>query len=219
MRNITVRREEPRDYRVVEEITRDAFWNLHSPGCDEHLIVHCLRKHSDFIPELTFVIELEGNIAGGIFYSHSKVVDKNKAEHKTLTFGPVSIAPHLHRQGLGRILISHSIAEAKKLGHRAIIIGGYPYHYQTYGFTGAKKYGISATDGNYYVGILALPLFEGALDNVSGCIHFTEAMETDERELEQFDKGFPQKEKLVKDSQAEFEKVSAKIDTKDYGEI
>jgi len=216
MKNIVIRLEEPRDYLIVEEITRDAFWNLYCPGCNEHLIVHNLRNHADFIAELTFVIEVEGNIAGSIFYSHSKVVDKNGTQHKTITFGPVSISPQLHRQGLGRLLISHSIAEAKRLGHRAIVIGGYPYHYQTYGFVGAKKYGIAMPDGNYYTGIMALPLFDGALDNVSGYICFSEAMETDKSELEAFDESFPKRDKLIVDSQAEFEKASSEIDDNDY---
>jgi hypothetical protein len=30
----------------------EAFWNLHAPGCDEHYLVHIMRKHEDFIPEL-----------------------------------------------------------------------------------------------------------------------------------------------------------------------
>ena len=57
--NIPIRQEQPQDYDTVEQITREAFWNLYRPGCEEHLIVHKLRKHPDFIPELAFVIELE----------------------------------------------------------------------------------------------------------------------------------------------------------------
>lgn len=210
--NITIRNEKPEDYRVVEEITRDAFWNLYVPGAVEHFIAHELRKHPDFIPELTFVIEADGQIVGSILYSYSKVVDADGKEHKTISFGPVSIAPHLHRQGLGRKLISHSIEAAKRAGHRAIIIGGFPYHYKPYGFEGTKKYHISMPDGKYYTGIMALPLFEGALDGVSGCIHFSEGMYPDETKLEKFDSQFPKKEKLVTDSQALFEKAASEID-------
>ena len=213
--NINIRHETPEDYRKVEEVTREAFWNLYCPGCKEHWLVHNLRKHPDCLPELSFLIECDGRIVGSIFYSKSKVVSNDGTETETLTFGPVSILPELHRQGLGRLLISHSIEQAKKLGHRAIIIGGYPYHYHPYGFIGAKKYGICMPDGNYYIGIMAQPLYEGALDGISGT-HFCEALEPDESGLEDFDKLFPAKIKQVQPSQHEFERVSSTIDTNDY---
>lgn len=214
--NMIIRHEEPEDYYPVEQVTREAFWNLYRPGCNEHLIVHCLRKHPDFIPELSFVIEWDGTIAGSIFYSRSTVMDHYGSVYNTITFGPVSISPHLHRRGLGRALITHSISEAKTRGYNAIVIGGYPYHYAPYGFVGAKKYGISLPDGNYYTGIMALPLLDGALDKISGSIHFSKALEPDENTLEEFDKQFPQKEKQITKSQTEFENAVSKIDDRDF---
>ena len=56
----TIRLERPCDYRTVETITREAFWNLSVPGCDEHYYVHVMRSHADFIPELDFVLEVGG---------------------------------------------------------------------------------------------------------------------------------------------------------------
>ncbi len=214
--NITVRNEEPRDYHTVEQITRDAFWNLYRPGCDEHYVYHNLRKHGDYIPELTFVIELDGEIAGSIIYSRLKVVDGDGKEHPAISFGPVSVAPHLHRRGLGRRLITHSIQRAKELGYNAIIIGGFPYHYHIYGFEGTKKYGISMPDGKYYTGIMALPLYEGALDGISGRVYFSEGMYPDESGFEEYDRRFPEKEKKVTESQALFEKAVAEIDESAY---
>lgn len=175
-----------------------------------------MREHPDFISKLSFVIELDGEIAGSIFYSHSKIVDNDGNEHQTITFGPVSTLPHLHRKGLGRALITYSIEEAKRQGYNAIIIGGYPYHYATYGFEGAKKFGICLPDGNYYTGIMALPLFHGALDNVKGCVYFSEALEPDESELVEFEKKFPHKEKAIAKSQIEFEKAVSEIDDRSF---
>lgn len=210
--NITIRQETPADYKKVEEITREAFWNLYCPGCNEHLIVHKMRSHSDFIPELSFVIELDNEIVGSIFYTHSKVIAEDGTVHPTITFGPVSILPKYHRQGLGRALITHSIEVAKERGYKAILIGGYPYHYETYGFKGAKTYNISMPDGQFYKGIMALPLYEGALDDISGALFFSEVFETDGEELEVFDKSFPAKEKKVQESQQEFEVASMELD-------
>ncbi|WP_086347216.1 GNAT family N-acetyltransferase [Candidatus Enterococcus clewellii] len=214
--NITIRREEEKDYRIVEEITREAFWNLYFPGAVEHLVVHSIRKHPDFIPELSFVIELDNKIIGSILYSRAKVIDKNGVEHPIITFGPVSIAPKYHRQGFGRMLIEHSLDEAKKLGFNAIILGGFTYHYHPYGFIGTKKYNITMPDGKFYTGVMALPLFEGALDGINGSVHFSKAMYPDESILEEFDKTFPPKEKKVLPHQLAFEKAASEIDDHDY---
>lgn len=211
-----IRHETADDYYIVENVTREAFWNLYKPGCEEHLIVHKLREHPDYIPELSFVIEENDEIIGSIFYSHSKVLEENGKEHKTITFGPVSILPKYHRQGFGRKLILHSIEEAKKLGYSAIIIGGFPYHYQCYGFVGAKKYGISMPDKEFYTGIMALPLYEGALDHVSGCVFFSKGMYIDENDVEVFDSKFPKKEKQILPCQAKFEAAIAEIDHNSY---
>lgn len=215
--NINIKLEKEKDHLEVEMVTREAFWNLYLPGCNEHLIVHNLRNHKDFIPELSFVIELDGEIVGSIFYSHSKVVDCDGKVIKTITFGPVSIKPEYHRKGLGRALITHSIEVAKANGFGAIIIGGFPYHYKTYGFTGAKKYNIGLEDGNYYTGIMALPLINGYLDTIKkGVIHFSEVLEPDESDLESFDENFPPMIKEVKDCQRLFEEAVSNIDTSSY---
>jgi hypothetical protein len=46
LRGLTIRREEPRDFRAVEELTREAFWGMFQPRCDEHLLVHLLPSGS-----------------------------------------------------------------------------------------------------------------------------------------------------------------------------
>lgn len=56
---LTIRNEEPRDYEIVERMTRNSFYNLYIPGCMEHYLVHIMREHKDFIPELDFVLELD----------------------------------------------------------------------------------------------------------------------------------------------------------------
>lgn len=64
---INIRNEVPQDYRTVEEIARNAFWNLYFPGCHEHFVVHQMRKHPDFIKDLAFVIEVDGKVQGANF--------------------------------------------------------------------------------------------------------------------------------------------------------
>ena len=57
---LKIRREEPKDYETIERITREAFYKMYIPGCLEHYLVHIMRGHEDFIPELDFVLELNG---------------------------------------------------------------------------------------------------------------------------------------------------------------
>lgn len=73
---ITIRNEEQKDWAVVEKITRQAFYNLYVPGCVEHYLVHIMREHEDFIPELDFVLELNGDVIGNIMYTKAKLTDK-----------------------------------------------------------------------------------------------------------------------------------------------
>ena len=48
--DIIIRKETPDDYRAVEELTRESFWNVYKPGADEHYFVHMMRSHPDFLP-------------------------------------------------------------------------------------------------------------------------------------------------------------------------
>ncbi|VDN47113.1 GCN5-related N-acetyltransferase [Petrocella atlantisensis] len=210
--NINIRNEEVKDYRRVEEVAREAFWNLYFPGCHEHFVIHKMRNHKDFIRDLAFVIEVDNQIAGGIFYTHSKIVSEDNKEYKTISFGPVFISPKFHRKGLGRELITHSIQVAKEMGYLAILTLGYPYHYEPYGFLGGKKYNISMPDKKFYKGLLVLPLYEGALDDIKGYADFSDVFEVMEEEVEAFDQLFPPKEKKYQESQDEYEAAASLLE-------
>ena len=110
-----IRNEEKRDHQAVEELTRRAFYNLYVPGCVEHYLVHIMREHEDFIPELDFVLEEDGRIIGNIMYTKAKLVDETGREKEILTFGPVCVEPDLQRQGYGKQLMEHSFTKAVEL--------------------------------------------------------------------------------------------------------
>lgn len=105
--NIVIRNEKKEDWETVEKITRQAFYNLYVPGCVEHYLVHIMREHEDFIPELDFVLELDGQVIGNIIYTKAKLIDENGTEKEILTFGPVSIHPGYQRMGYGKMLMEH----------------------------------------------------------------------------------------------------------------
>lgn len=214
--NMVIRQEQESDYKNVELLLREAFWNLYFPGCDEHYTAHLIRQHQDFIPELSMIIEIDNQLAGVIFYTRSYVVDKEGRQFPTITFGPVAIHPTFQGQGLGRKLIMFSIAKAKELKFEMIIIMGYPYHYKPYGFEGTKKFDISLPDGKFYTGVMALPLQED-YQHLKGTLYTSPVFESITPEgLEQFDKQFPFKEKLTTPSQINFEKAVVEIDNNIY---
>jgi len=210
--NVNIRNIEPKDYRKLEIIAREAFWNLYFPGCDEHYVIHKIKNHPDYIKDLSFLIELNNEIVGGIFFTKSKIKKKDKKVYNTITFGPVFINPKYHRKGLGRALISHSIEKAREAGYLAILTLGYPYHYETYGFTGGKEYGISMEDGKFYKGLLVLPLSQNALKGIQGKAEFSSVYEVDKNELNIFNKTFIPKEKEITESQREYEIASSMLD-------
>ena len=159
----TIRNELPEDYRKVEEITRKAFWNLHFPGCDEHYLVHIMRNHPDFLPELDFVLEKDGEVIGNIMYTKSSLTDDKGDHHEILTFGPVCISPEHQRKGYGRQLILHSVEVARSMGYPAIAIYGNPNNYVKLGFKSCKRYSICNAAGAFPSALMVMELQEGVL--------------------------------------------------------
>ncbi len=163
MQQIKIRNERKEDYETVEKITREAFYNLYVPGCVEHFLVHVMREHEDFIPELDFVLELEDKIIGNIMYTKAKLTDEAGKEKTICTFGPVCILPAYQRKGYGKLLLEHSFKKAVELGYDVIVIFGSPSNYVGRGFQSCKKYGVTTPDGKYPAAMMVKELVEGAL--------------------------------------------------------
>ena len=72
-KKITIRLETKDDYRNVENLTREAFWNVYRPGCMEYYVLHCYRDDPAFVPELDFVMELDGELIGQVIYVRSEI--------------------------------------------------------------------------------------------------------------------------------------------------
>ena len=194
--DFVIRLETPHDYREVEHITREAFWNHYLPGCDEHYLAHILRGSSCFLPELDFVAELDGKIVGNIMYTRAVVFCDDGIEFPVLSFGPVSVLPDFQDMGIGSALIRHSLKEAKRMGHKAVLIYGDPDYYGRFGFEPAEKYGIGTSDNDYAAALQALELAPGALAGKTGRFAENKAYQIDEAAAKEFDQTFPTKERL-----------------------
>ncbi|MCL2295072.1 MAG: N-acetyltransferase [Spirochaetes bacterium] len=206
---IKIRLEEERDYKIVEELTREAFWNQHFPGCDEHLLIHNLRQAKEFVRDLDFVAVYNNKIVGNIVYVKTKVKN-NAAEHDVLTFGPLSVLPEYQNKGIGGKLINHTIKLSKDLGYKAIIIYGDPEYYKRFGFRESKEFKITNKDKKYPAALLVLELYSNALNGIEGVFDEGKVYEINNDELEEFDKRFAKKEKGFSKTQERFEKMSNK---------
>lgn len=208
---IIIRNEQNKDIGKTEQLARDAFWNVYIPGAYEHYIVHTMRQHEDYIKELAFVIEVDDEVVGAIYYTHSKIVNGTE-EYSTITFGPVFIAPAFQQRGLGKMLIEHSINKAKEMGFKAIMILGYWEEYSKYGFVSGKKYGVAMPDGKFYKGLLILLLDKPNLSEFGGIASFSNVLEPSIAEVEKYDKTFCYKEKLILASQKKFSDACQELD-------
>lgn len=201
---IEIRNEREADYAAVEEVTRRAFYNVYAPGCTEHYLVRGMRRHEDFIPELDFVLLLDGQIVGNIMYTKAKLIDEAGAEKEILTFGPVSIAPEYQRRGYGRMLMEHSFGQALAMGYAAIVIFGSPANYVGLGFKSCRKYNVCTEEGRYPAAMLVKELKQGVLDGRRWIYRGSPAMCVDEQEARRYDDGLEKLEKGYRPSQDEF---------------
>ena len=201
---ITIRNEKEADYNKVEEITRKAFYNLYIPGCVEHYLVHIMRNHIDFIPELDFVLEKENEVIGNIMYTKSKLIDESGEEKQIITFGPVCILPQYQRMGYGKMLIEHSFQKAIEMGYDVIVIFGSPSNYVSLGFQSCKKYHVCDENGKYPTAMMIKELKQNALEGKKWTYYYSDIMNVDEKEAQKFDENFEKIEKRYQKSQEEF---------------
>lgn len=201
---VRIRHETEADYKIVEEITRKAFYNVYIPGCVEHYLAHIMRRHEDFIPELDLVIELDGQVIGNIMYTKARLTDESGVEKQILTFGPVSIIPEFQRMGYGKKLMEKSFERAGALGYDVIVIFGSPVNYVGRGFKSCKKYNVSLENGKYPAAMLVKELVPHVLDGKKWFYHDSPVMAVSEEDARRFDDALEKMEKKHQPSQEEF---------------
>ncbi|MER1997850.1 MAG: N-acetyltransferase [Arthrobacter sp.] len=194
-----IRRETPADYSEVENLTREAFWNVYRPGAVEHFLLHRYRALPDFVPELSQVLELDGRIIAHIMYSRAELRRESGSVLPVLVFGPVSVLPGHQKRGYGAALIRHTLAEAAESGFGAVVITGSPDYYRRFGFAEAKTLGV------YYDGVprdeptpylLALELQDGYLAGGPWIYRDPPGYDVRDEDVNAFDARFPPKQKL-----------------------
>ncbi|HAX80211.1 MAG TPA: GNAT family N-acetyltransferase [Cyanobacteria bacterium UBA11372] len=199
--NYSIRLETESDYRETEMITRESFWDVYKPGCDEHLILHKIRKVKAFVKELDLVVCDRERIVGNIIYSKAIIINENNDCFEVLCMGPVCVLPDYQKKGIGSLLINESIKMARKLKYKGIILLGNPNFYGKFGFKKASLFNIQTSAGKDFDYLLALELYEGSLNGISGRFYEDSVFQVAPNELVEFEKQFPFKEKHITDTQ------------------
>ena len=195
-----IRLEKKEEYREVENLVREAFWNVYRPGCLEHYVLNQLRDDPAFVPELDFVMEMDGRLIGQNMFMRAAIQADDGREIPIMAMGPISIAPEYKRKGFGKILLDVSLEKAAKLGCGALRFEGNIDFYGKSGFTYAGAYGIryhglpAGADASFF---LCRELIPGYLEGITGEYAPPQGYFVDEAAAEEFDKTFPPKEKLT----------------------
>ena len=196
---ITFRGEEERDHRAVENLIREAFWNVYHPGCSEHYVIHVLRDDPAFVKELDFVMEKEGRLIGQNMFMRTFILSDDGREVPVLTMGPICITPELQRRGYGKMLLDHSLEKAAAMGFGAVLFEGNIGFYGKSGFRYSREFGIryhdlpADADDSFF---LCRELRAGYLQGVTGVYQTPKGYYVDAGETEKFDALFPPKVKL-----------------------
>ena len=200
---VTFRREEETDHRAVEELVREAFWNVYRPGCLEHYVLRCMRGDPDFVPELDIVMEKDGLLIGQNVFMRAHILADDSREVPIMAMGPICVAPRYKRQGYGKMLLDYSLEQAAALGCGALCFEGNILFYGKSGFTHASEFGIryhglpEGADASFF---LCKVLKSGYLDGITGVYAPPEGYFVAERnpaDFEAYDAQFPAKEKKV----------------------
>ncbi len=204
-KNYIIRKETPADYRIVEEMTKRAFWNVYVPGCDEHYVTHVMRDHKDFISELNLVLELDGKIIASVKYLKSCLKDEDGFKKEIISFGPLCVEPEYQRKGYGKALLEYSFEVAAHMGYDVIINFGDPANYAARGFKSCHKYNVCLEGEVYHSSLLVKELVSNALDGRKWYYYESDAFAGITPEaVEEFDKTFPAMEKAWRPSQEIF---------------
>jgi predicted N-acetyltransferase YhbS len=196
-----IRLETKKDYRETENVTREAFWDVYKPGCNEHLILHKMRNVDAFVKELDFVACDKNKILGNIIYSRAKVINWENTAFEVLCLGPVCVLPEYQGKGIGSFLINQSMQRARQLQYKGIFLIGNPDYYSRFGFRNAMTLNVQTSAGGNFDYFMGLELNKDSMKGISGRFFEDRVFHVSNDELEIFEKQFPKKEKHVTDTQ------------------
>ena len=178
---ITIRPEERKDYRSIISLILGSFQKGtdYSDGTDIIALVEEIRSSEYYIPELSFVAELDGKIVGHFLFSRFPLSRTPNGGHgganetDIVLLAPVSVHADYLRQGVGSAMIRLGIEKVKELGFSGIIVEGNYRFYNTVGFVTSSEHGIYPVSGYPMTEPrcqMCMELYDGALKNKGGYV-------------------------------------------------
>lgn len=166
-----IRKEEIADYHDVFELIENAFKDEPYTDHKEQFLVERLRKSASFVPELSLVAEIDGEITGYILLSRIKII--NTGIQKTaLGLAPVAVLKKHQGQGIGGKLILEAHRKAKELGFDVVILLGHDQYYPRFGYKMTKNYGIKLPFDVPDENCMLVELTENALKGITGIVEY-----------------------------------------------
>lgn len=100
-----IRTEQQTDYNSVYQVVKSAFKTAEQSDGNEQDLVNALRQSNAFIPELSLVAEIKGEIVGHIMFTRLQI-----GEHTALALAPLSV----------KVLSPAWLSARRKLRHTAL---------------------------------------------------------------------------------------------------
>ena len=152
---ITIRPEEHKDYKSIVSLILRSFreGTDYSDGSDIIALVEEIRDSQYYIPELSFVAELDGEIVGHFLFSHFPLSlaptggYREDGKSEIVMLAPVSVHADHFRQGIGSTMIRMGIEKVKEMGYKGITVEGNFNFYNKVGFKTSSEFGIYPTSG------------------------------------------------------------------------
>ena len=154
-KTIIIRPETHGDYKDIVSLVLRSFkeGTDYSDGTDIVALIEEIRDSEYCIPELSFVVVLEGKIVGHFLFSHFPLSKTPTGGHggaketDIVMLAPVSVhADHL-RQRIGSAMIKLGIEKVREMGFKGIIVEGNFQFYNKVGFRTSSEYNIFPVSG------------------------------------------------------------------------
>ncbi len=165
--NITIRPETANDIAAIYTINELAF-----ERADEAKLVDAIREGGAFIPALSLVAEVNGQLVGHILFSDIAIVQDSGRLLPSLALAPMAVLPEWQGKGVGAALVREGLAQAQAAGYPSVMVLGHEKYYPKFGFEPAAQWHIQAPFEVPAAAFMGIALQPGALDDAAGTVHY-----------------------------------------------
>lgn len=177
--DIIIRPETPKDYKDIVSLVLRSFkeGTNYSDGTDIVALIEEIRVSKYYIPELSFVAEIDGKIVGHFLFSHFPLSKTPKGEHADskdiVMLAPVSVHADYFHKHVGATMLTLGIQKVKEYGFKGITVEGDFHFYNRVGFKTSSEYHIYPTSGYPMEEprcMMCQETHEGALEGIQGYV-------------------------------------------------